>query len=925
MLFHPQVPSAHKANPAMNSPRRNRVACFLSILLGLALRLSPQNEDVSFIHLGRNDGLSATIVYDILQDRNGFMWFATENGLNRFDGYDFTVFRHDPADPASISHSAVLKLYEDRDGTIWASTLNGGLNRYDPRRGEFRSYRHVPDRADSLSNNIVGPILEDRDGAFWIGTDNGLDRLDRTSGKFTRFPLATDRPGAGNHVHDICQDSEGVLWIGTFGGGLIRMDRGTGRFSYFRHDPADPASLSSDFLYRVHEDKEGNFWVCTQAGLNRFDRRSGRFTRITIQPAGRGPAADSQFYALHESRNGLLWFGTSEGLVCMDGRSGAATTYRNDPFDAKSLGADQVLSVYEDRSGILWIGAGNSGIDRFNPNRKKFSHYRAIPGKADSLGSNSIHAFWEDPGRVLWIGTRDGLDRLERGKNAFSHFGYAAGPPGSLGKTNVHCLLGDRSGNLWLGTDGKGLARFDRGSGRVTPFRHDPGDPGSISSDRILALCEDKDGSLWIGTYGGGLNRMDADAKGARFTRYQFDEKDPGSLSDNIVRAILEDSRGTLWIGTYGGGLDRFDRATGKFAHYRHDAADPASLSDDYVYCIHGDTEGAIWVGTLGGGLNKLNREQGTFTHFTQADGLAGNQVLGILEDGSGNLWLMTSEGLSRFSPQAKQFRNYDASDGIQGKGFFSGAVYANQGGEMFIGGANGFNVFSPQNITDNTFVPPLWITSFKILNKEAKLPQPIWETREIVLHPRDQLFSFEFAALDYAAPEKNRYAYKLEGLTDDWIFTDAKRRLASFSLLPPGRYVFRVKASNSDGFWNGKDVSLVIRMRGPWWRSWWFLLLMVLLLSVLLYQWQRSHIRRVAAKIRTEAAMDEMLSKFSVSPREKEIVVLLLKDKTNKEIADQLFIELSTVKIHVHHIFGKLCVRNRAQLLRLFQNLRIK
>ncbi len=346
------------------------------------------------------------------------------------------------------------------------------------------------------------------------------------------------------------------------------------------------------------------------------------------------------------------------------------------------------------------------------------------------------------------------------------------------------------------------------------------GIPGACSSDRVLAIGEDPDGSLWIGTYGGGVNRMDA--KNRRFARYRFAENDPGSLSDDIARAILVDRAGTLWVGTYGGGLDRFDRATGKFRHYRNDAADPASLNNDYIFCLHEDKRGGIRISTLGGGLNLLDREQGTFAHFTQADGLAGNQVLGILEDGSGNLWLTTSEGLSRFSPQAKQFRNYDASDGIPGKGFSSGATYANADGEMFIGGADGFNVFSPLDIIDSAYVPQLWITSFRVMNRRSTFPTPSGKPPRSSCSRGTRFFSFEFAALDYAAPEKNRYAYKLEGLTDDWIQADARHRSASFSRLPPGKYVFRVRGSNSDGLWNEKDVSLVIRVRGPWWRSWW-------------------------------------------------------------------------------------------------------
>jgi ligand-binding sensor domain-containing protein/DNA-binding CsgD family transcriptional regulator len=910
--------------PAPLSGRRlPRLAVLAAIGLACFLRLMPQSEDVNFIHISKEEGLSHETVYSILQDRDGFMWFGTENGLNRFDGYDFTVFRHVTDDPPSLSHSAILTLYEDRAGVIWVGTLNGGLNRYDADKGDFISYRHARDRGDSLSDDIIGAILEDRDGGFWIGTDNGLNRLDRASGRFSRYPLATDRPGGSNHIHDICEDSDGLLWIATFGGGLVRMDRRTGRFSHFRNDPADPASLNNDFLYRVLEDRQGTLWVCTQAGLSRFDRQSGRFTRVAIQAEGGRPLLDEPIYAISEDRGGRLWFGTAAGLACLDDKSGAAQIFQNDPLDAKSLSSNLVYSIYEDRSGILWIGTGETGVNRTNPNRKKFSHYRAIPGKTNSLGAKVVYDFWEDPGRVLWIATRDGLDRLDRDTNAFTHFGYHAGLPGSLGRTTVRCITGDRDGNLWLGTDGKGLQLFDRLSGRVAGYRYEPGNPASISSDRVNAICEDMAGSLWIGTYGGGLNRMDR--KRGTFTRYQFSEKDPGSLSGNIVRTVIEDRGGTLWIGTYGGGLDRFDRQTGKFTHFRHDAADPASLNNDYVFCILESQDGAIWVGTLGGGLSRLDREKGKFLHFTTAGGLASDLIAGILEDRAGNLWLTTAEGLSRFSPRTKQFRNYDVSDGLQGRGFVSNAVLANRDGEMFIGGGNGFNVFLPQNIFDNLYVPPVWLTSFKVLNREVKLPRPIGKTAEILLQPKDELFSFEFAALDYTAPEKNRYAYKLEGLMDDWVQTDSRRRLASFSRLTPGRYVFRVRGSNSDGLWNEKVASLVIRVRPPWWRSWWFLSLLAALAILIFSQWKRTRVRRMTARIKTEAALEQVFSKFNISPREREILVLLLKGKSNKEIEDQLFIELSTVKIHVHHIFRKLGISNRAQLLRLFQNLQIK
>ncbi len=903
----------------MNSKTAVCFACLA--ILALSLRLEPAGMDLNFFHAGRTEGLSHHTVYSILQDRSGFMWFGTECGLNRFDGYEFTVFQHVPGDSSSLSHNSVLQLFEDREGSLWIGTLNGGLNSYDPHSGEFRNFRHIPGRSDSLSHDIVSAICEDRDGTLWVGSDRGLARLDRASGRFTPQPLAQDRPGQSDHVHAICEDHEGALWIGTFGGGIIRLDRRTGHSVHFRRDPADPSSLGDDNVYCLHHDSRQTLWIGTDNGLYRFDHQSRRFAPTPLPGLDGHAVQPPRVHAIHEDRNGRLWLATSMGLVCLGDTSRSAEVFRHDPLDTRSLPFTQVFSLHEDRSGILWVGSGENGICRFNPYHTPFSHFRLIPGRENTLGSNLIMSLMEAPDGALWIGTHRGLDKLDQQTGAISHFGYGSGPPGTLGEVNVRCQLWDRDGRFWLGTDGGGLQLFDPRTGRVTVQRHDLRQPGSISSNRVLSICQGTAGTIWIGTYGGGLDRLDRGS--GVFRHYRYTENDPTSLGDDIVRALLEDRSGTLWIGTYGGGLNRFVPETGTFIRYRHDAADAASLNDDFIFCLHEDRQGCLWIGTLGGGLNRLDTGTGKFTHFTKADGLASNMVLGILEDSVGDLWITTNDGLSRFSPLTKRFRSYDEDDGLQGRAFISKACCQGRSGRMFVGGSNGFNSFFPHEILDNTFVPPVRITSFRVLNKEVRLDKPIWETGEIVLHPRDSLFSLEFAALDYSAPMKNRYAYRLEGLTDDWIQTDAKRRLASFSRLPAGTYTFRVKGSNSDGLWNERETTLVVRVRGPWWKSWWFLSLLALAVALLVLELNRTRLRRRASRIRSREAMDQLLDKCAISPREKEIVLLLLKGLSNKEIGEKLYIELSTVKIHVHHILGKLGVANRTQLLRLFQNLK--
>lgn len=900
-------------------PRSALAATAAALWLLFPFRAWPQTGDLRFVHITRNDGLSKNSLLGILQDRQGFMWFVTESGLNKFDGNGFIVYRHVPGDPSSLSQNYLLTATEDREGIFWIGTFSGGLNRFDPSRGGFRCFRHVPGRPDTLSDDTVGVIHEGRDGALWLGTDNGLNRFDRRSGRFAYFPLDGARIGREDQIHDIHEDRDGILWIATYGNGLYRFERETGKFSRFANGPPAAPTSSRDFMNCLHEDDEGWLWIGSDGGLYRFDRRSGRFERPAATAEAR-QLLDGQINALAADRSGRLWVGATNGLAILDARSGETRVHRHNPLDAESLSSDWITAIFQDRSGIMWLGTEEKGINRCNPDQKKFRHHRALPGQDNGLSHNVVFSFWEDAARTLWIGTQAGLDRFDRLKNTVSHLRALPGDPDGFRGGAVRCILPDRAQNLWLGTDGGGLKFFDRGKGRTTVYRNAPGNGRSLSHDRVRVLRQDRYGTLWIGTLGGGLNRLERGA--ATFSQYRFREEDPASLSNDVVRAILEDREGTLWVGTQAG-LNRFVRETGKFVRYRHDPADPGSLGNECIFNLHEDRQGNIWIATWGGGLDRLERGKERFSHFTTADGLASNEIYGILEDPAENLWLMTNEGVSRFSPRLRQFRNYDVSDGLQSKEFLSGSFYQSANGEMFFGGVNGFNAFHPQDIFDSGYVPPVHITSFKVLNREVRLPRAIWETKEIELSAKDSLFSFEFAALDYSAPEKNRYAYRLDGLTEDWVLTDAAHRQASFSRLPPGRYVFRVRGSNSDGLWSEPEAALVIRVRPPWWRSGWFLSLLAAAVALLTFEWNRTRIRRRAAKVRSAEAMEQLFDQCTISPREREITLLLLKGLNNKEISEKLYIELSTVKIHVHHILRKLGVRNRTELLLLFQNLR--
>jgi DNA-binding CsgD family transcriptional regulator len=426
-----------------------------------------------------------------------------------------------------------------------------------------------------------------------------------------------------------------------------------------------------------------------------------------------------------------------------------------------------------------------------------------------------------------------------------------------------------------------------------------------------------------VGTHGGGLNEFDPRTE--RFVRFRHDTDDPDSISCDIIRDIIEDRQGNLWIATDGGGLELYDRNGRRFIHHQLDAKNPRGLPSNFIFSLCEDPDGTIWLGTWGAGLVRFHPQTGVFQRITTADGLPSDSIYGILRDENGKLWLSTTNGLCKFSPISRSTKNFSEWDGLQGNEFNGGSLFKSRHGEMFFGGINGFNAFFPKQIKDNPLPPPVVITSIRKLNREIDFQKPITAIKELRLSRRDYLFSFQFSALDFTIPAKNKYAYRMAGFDPDWIYTHEGERLATYTNLEPGNYTFMVKGTNNDGIWNEKGTALAIRIVPDFWQTWWFKTLAFLLAVVAIIQWYRVRIKRIAARIRTEAAMEHYLSKYDISQREKEIVILLIKGKSNKEIEDLLFIAMGTVKNHIYSIYQKIGVKNRVQLINLFKNLQIK
>ena len=803
----------------------------------------PPGRDLRFTHLTSDDGLSQNRIYSILQDRRGFMWFATEDGLNRYDGNTFVVYKHNPDDPNTLSASLIQNLIEDGHGYLWIGTW-GGLNKLDPTTERFTHYRYNPDDPNSISGDAIKSIAQDRRGNLWVGTvDDGLNKLDPATETFTRYRNDSDGQFVGT-INSIIEDSHRDIWfVGTRG--LFHLSPQTGQIT---RTPATIDRLAADY---IHEDKAGNLWMLAYspvALLVKYDRQAERFTAY---PFGEGAVGIPNSTILDDGQNGL-WVASSQGLYHFDLQTEQLTyRFQYDATNPDSLNDNSVSSIYRDRAGVLWVGTENRGLNVLDFRQGQFGSYRHRPGNPGSLSPGVVSAMHQDSNGILWLGfTLFALDRLDRKTGQITHYPPGSGNKNGLGKGSSlrNNIYRDAQGYVWFGGWDSGLNRFDERSGQFKHYRHKPGDPNSLLSDNILCVYQDRSGKLWVGQVDG-LSSFDPATE--KFINYRNDPAHPASLGISNVSAIYQDRSGTLWFGTWMGTLSRFDDKTNTFVNLRTDSRDPHKLSGGRIHAIHEDQAGSLWLGTTDG-LYRYNRENETLTHYTENQGLPSGQIHCILGDRSGRLWLGTKKGISRFDPQTGRFRNYDTFDGLQSNDFSEGCYEDSQSGEMLFGGTNGITAFYPENIQDNPYVPPVVLTSFKIFNR----PVPIGATSvlrkaipyidSLTLSYRESVFSFEFAALSYSNSHKNRYRYRLENLEPDWNEVGSKQRLATYTNLDPGKYVFRVQGSNSDGVWNEAGVSLPILITPPWWMTAWFRALCVGLFAALMWAAYQFRMRQV-------------------------------------------------------------------------------
>ena len=829
------------------------------LLIYLPNKLTGQEYNYRFQHISIDDGLSQSTIHCIHQDNKGFMWFGTEDGLNKYDGYNFEGYYHDPDDPNSLSDNWINTIFEDKSGALWIGT-NNGLNRFDPKMNKFDRFIRNSLDPESLSDNTIVFIYEDQFGKLWIGTGSGLDVFDAKNEKFEHYKHeAEDRLSlSSDWVFSICEDKNGNLWIGTYSG-LNLFDRESRQFFRYVNNLLKIDPSASNVIYSIFEDHRGTMWIGTECGLFIFDREKKSF----IECAAQYDLPDNLYVrTINEDFLGSLWVGSdNNGLFQFDRQNKKFKSFKNNIFKLSGTRFKSINSIFEDHSFVMWVGT-EIGIHKFNKNTKKFVNFINQPSNYNTLSDFFVWSIIEDHLGFLWIGTEaGGLNRYDRKHDEFKILKNEPENTKSLSDNCVLTLCEDHLGAIWAGTYEGGINVFNRENETFTIFRNVPDDSTSISSDAIMALYEDRSGNIWAGTDDGNICKFDRQKK--NFQNYNVSSVDTNYSGFNEIRAIMEDHTGIIWIGGENLGLVKFDPIYEVHFYYKNNMPDSNSLSHNSVMCIHEDSTGTLWIGTSGGGLNKFDPINEKFTHYRRKDGLPNETIYGILEENPapgekvGNLWLSTNRGLSRFNPKTESFSNYDKEDGLQSNEFNANACFKSKSGEMFFGGIHGYNSFYAKDINLNQFKPVVVFTDFKLFNKSvpigknedgrAILNKNISDTKEIKLKHFENYFEIEFAALHYGTPGKKQYIYNMEGLDEKWHHLGT-RNFVSFSNVSPENYTFRVKGTNSDGIWNPDAVSLRIKIIPPFWQSSWFKAIFyatIILVVLLGYQVKTRFIRK--------------------------------------------------------------------------------
>lgn len=818
------------------------IACILLLLCAA----HGYGQNLIFDHLTVEDGLSESTILAVTQDSDGFMWFGTRQGLNRYDGRKIRVYRHDPNDIASLSDNFIYSLLADSRGRLWVGT-RAGLSLFNSKTEKFRRFYSNETNAASLSDNAVTCMFEDRRGNIWIGTRRGLNLL--VEGDSITFLRFTNQPGNGNSVvnndiHSVFEDHEGALWFGTSHGfsKLIYHSKISYSFTSFNLPRGSGKYEKNNSVNTFAEDHDRLIVGTERSGLVVLDKKTNCF----VTGGRNNSKLDSKaIRSILKDAGGNFWIGTIGGLFIANEDFSSIKRYRNIYDDDASLSDNSIRSIFYDRDGSYWIGTFHGGMNIYSPLAKQF-HYLEPHDRGQKMSVKVPSAIATDDSGNFWIGTEgNGLIFLNDRLGLKKHFRHDEANSNSLCNDNIKCLLPDNDKGIWIGTI-KGLDYYDLRKQSFVHFGGAAAKDGGLPDDVIYDIRRDAEGKLWIATYFGGVARIDP-MSGHIDEKFTYDRTNPYSLSSKTVTRLLFDSRQNLWIGT-ASGLNR-KNPDGTFTHLSGSQDDPSAA--EYVLSIFQDSRQRVWVGTRGSGLRLLEPDGTPLRHFTQSDGLPGNSIYAMQEDSRGFLWMSTENGLSRFNPRQLAFKNYNRSDGLICKEFNFNSSFRDRSGNFYFGGYNGVAWFHPDSIYENTLVPRLSFTGVRLFNKEI-VPDDRngvfqrYSGDETTLEFRyDQnIFSVEFAVLNFINARKNQFAYRLDGFEKEWNYV--KEPIATYMNLEAGDYRLLVKGSNNDGVWNETPRSITIRILPPPWKSKWAYAGYLATFLLLLYAWSRINKKQI-------------------------------------------------------------------------------
>lgn len=807
----------------------------------LALVCFGQEEGplLHFDQLTINEGLSHNTVFCLLQDRHGYIWVGTQNGLNKYDGYDFKVFRSDNtrSNDQGFKGKVITALFEDSHGNLWVGTRKNGINVKKWRSDKFTNLKDDPSFA-TVNGYEVTSFYEDKSGNIWITSiGGGVLKYEPETQQSTQFSI--ENAGlSDNTTFDIAEDKNGTIWVGASGSGLNYMPKGSSRFSISN---AELPGFSNMAGYRkVLLMESDQLWIGVEgAGLYRLGIDDLQYSGFPVRE-GAGGISSALVRDIFRGRDGRLYLATDGGgLNVFDDTTGYFQKYNYEIGKSGVLNSNALFCFLEDRSGNLWIGSYNGGVNVFKVNKTRFQLFTPRSGTGDELEHRSVLSILQSKDGKIWVGTDGGgLNWLNKDQNRFSFSSLKNDPLNSNtpGSDIIKALFEDNSGKLWLGTFNQGMDLYDPVTGTFTHFQGIESFPNAASGANVWSIDQRKDGKLWIGTVGLGINIYEAETR--QFQYYDNDPLDPGSLAERNIMVIFVSSDDKVWVGTVDKGLDIFDDSTKTFKHHRYDSSDSSSISNDEIRTIFEDSRGDVWIGTEGGGLNKWLGD-GKFERITTKEGLLANSVMGITEDHYGMLWVTSFKGISRFDPQTGHIRNFYFHSGPNNNQFNAAAILTTQDGQLFFGGINGLNTIRPEQVKEELENPSIIFTDFKVLNNSVSvgkqsdgriiLTEPIELAKEVHLNYLDKSFSIDFSAIDYIDPFAHVYSFKMEGFDDDWQETNPGQNSVTYTNLDPGDFTFRVKLK-------GGEASIKIYIKPPFWQTLWFKIFITVFLISLIF-----------------------------------------------------------------------------------------